>query len=297
MSDRIFQGWLHANQVRIESALTVLFSPHDDQEALAKSMAYTVLGGAKYIRALLVFATGEMTYASDTVLNKVACAIELIHAYSLVHDDLPSMDNDVLRRGKPACHVAFGESTAILTGDALQSRAFEVLSEPLDEISSTVQLSMIHILSQAIGQQGMVMGQALDLENIGKTLTLTQLKTIHHLKTGALIRASIALGLLSGKPLSDSKKTALDCFAEHVGLLFQITDDILDCEASSLKLGKTVGKDRQYNKPTYASILGLSQAKEVAYQLYRDAVASLEPLGSSATKLGQLAQYITNRLF
>jgi len=295
MSDRIFQGWLRANRLRIENALTVLFTHHDDQATLTKSMAYTVLGGAKYMRALLVFAAGEITDAPDTVLNKVACAIELIHAYSLVHDDLPSMDNDALRRGKPACHVAFGESIAILTGDTLQSRAFELLSEPFEEISSTIQLSMIHILAQAIGQQGMAMGQALDLENIGKALTLTQLRTIHHLKTGALIRASIALGLLSGKLLSDPQKTALDRFAEHIGLLFQITDDILDCEADSLALGKTAGKDHQYNKPTYASILGLSQAKEVAHQLYCDAIASLEPLGSSATKLGQLAHHIANR--
>lgn len=295
MSDRIFQGWLGANQLRIESALTVLFAHHDDQTTLTKSMAYTVLGGAKYMRALLVFAAGEITDAPDTVLNKVACAIELIHAYSLVHDDLPSMDNDALRRGKPACHVAFGESMAILTGDALQSRAFELLSEPLDDVNSTVQLSMIHILSTAIGQPGMVMGQALDLENVGKSLTLTQLRTMHHLKTGALIRASITLGLLSGKLLSDPKKTALDRFAEQIGLLFQITDDILDCEVGSLELGKTAGKDRQYNKPTYASILGLSQAKEVARQVYCDAVSSLEPLGSSATKLGQLAHHIANR--
>jgi farnesyl diphosphate synthase len=297
MSDHIFRVWLHVNQLLIENALRALFLHHDDQTALIKSMAYASLGGAKYMRALLVFATGEITHAPNTVLNKVACAVELVHAYSLVHDDLPSMDNDVLRRGKPACHVTFGESTAILTGDALQSRAFEVLSEPFDEISPTVQLSMIHILSQAIGGQGMVMGQALDLENTGKTLTLDQLKKMHYLKTGTLIRASIALGLLSGKPLSNSKKIALDRFAGYIGLLFQVKDDILDCEANSLQLGKTVGKDRQYNKPTYVSILGLSQAKEAALELYRDAVASLEPLGSSATKLCQLAYHITNRSF
>jgi farnesyl diphosphate synthase len=259
-------------------------------------MRYATLGGGKRVRPLLVFAAGELTNAAPEKLDIVACAVEMIHTYSLVHDDLPSMDNDALRRGRPTCHIEFDEATALLVGDSLQTMAFELLAS--QSISSPDrQLEMITLLAHASGSRGMAGGQAIDLASVGKTLNQPELELMHALKTGALIRAAVLLGALTGDALTAEERQNIDRFAKRAGLLFQVVDDILDCTASTATLGKTAGKDDAADKPTYVSLLGLDTARAYAEQLRRDALEPLACFGARASRLTQLADFICHRQF
>lgn len=291
-----FSAWISEHQARMEAVLSALLpaAKHAPQR-LHDAMRYAVLDGGKRVRPLLAFAAGELTHADPAQVERAAAAVECIHAYSLVHDDMPAMDNDVLRRGKPTVHVEFDEATALLTGDALQSLAFDILAaRPLSDTPAN-QLRMLHTLARASGSLGMAGGQAIDLESVGKPLTLPELEFMHILKTGALIRASVNLGALCGRPMEDAAHQRLDHYAKCVGLAFQVVDDILDTEATTATLGKTAGKDADNNKPTYVSLLGLQQAKDLAETLRQDAQQSLSCFGSEAERLRQLADYIVKR--
>ena len=259
-------------------------------------MRYATLGGGKRLRAALVYATGETFGARTEQLDVPACALELIHAYSLIHDDLPAMDNDDLRRGKPSCHRAFDEATALLAGDALQTRAFEVLATDMDPaIGAARQLQMIARLAEASGSLGMAGGQAIDLRSVGSTLGLGELEDMHARKTGALFRAAVALGALCVPHLSGSVLAALDRYASCIGLAFQITDDILDVEASTAALGKPQGSDQRRRKPTYSAVLGVDRARDLARAQHEAALASLAALGDNKALLTEIAAYIQDR--
>jgi farnesyl diphosphate synthase len=259
-------------------------------------MRYAVLGGGKRVRPLLAFAAGEATGAAPERLDAVACAVELIHAYSLVHDDLPCMDDDVLRRGKPTVHVEFDEATALLAGDALQSVAFEVLAAQRLADDPARQVAMLHTLGVAVGSRGMAGGQAIDLAAVGRTMALPELELMHIMKTGALIRASVALGAQCGAPRAGELER-LDRYARCVGLAFQVVDDVLDAEGSTATLGKTAGKDAARDKPTYVSLLGAPRARELAQSLRSEAHEALAGLGPRATRLADLADFIVARQF
>jgi farnesyl diphosphate synthase len=259
-------------------------------------MRYAVLDGGKRVRPLLAFAAGEFTGANIEQVQHAAAAVELIHAYSLVHDDMPAMDNDTLRRGKPTVHVEFDEATALLVGDALQSLAFDILATQPLAADANIQLKMVKLLAQAAGSRGMAGGQAIDLASVGKPLDLTELEFMHIHKTGALIRASVLLGAHCGA-LSDASAAALDHYAKCIGLAFQVVDDVLDAEASSATLGKTAGKDAANNKPTYVSLLGVARARELAQELRADAHATLAKLSAPAERLRQLADFVVERAF
>ena len=297
MSAPTLADWMAATQARIEAALSLLLPAADSIPArLHDAMRYTTLGGGKRIRPLLVCAAGELTGATADRLDRIACAVELIHAYSLVHDDLPCMDNDALRRGRPTCHVEFDEPTALLVGDSLQTFAFELLaSEPVTEPAR--QLEMVALLARASGSRGMAGGQAIDLAVVGQELDQPQLELMHALKTGALIRAAVLLGALAGQPLSVDERSNLDRFAKRAGLMFQVVDDILDCTASTATLGKTAGKDDAAEKPTYVRLLGLEAARGYAAELRADALAALGSFGGRATRLSELADFICHRQF
>jgi farnesyl diphosphate synthase len=257
-------------------------------------MRYSVLGGGKRVRPLLVYASGELVGAAEEALDAVAAAVELIHAYSLVHDDLPCMDNDVLRRGKPTVHVEYDEATALLVGDALQALAFQLIGENKLSDDPGVQLEMVRTLAVAAGSRGMAGGQQIDLESTGKALTLPELEFMHIRKTGALIRASVMLGALCGS-LADNERQKLDRYAKAMGLAFQVVDDILDYEASTATLGKTAGKDSKQGKPTYVSAMGVSRARSLAEELRGEAHAALAGIG--ARRLAELADFIVLRKF
>ena len=264
---------------------------------LHEAMRYAVLGGGKRIRPLLTFAAGELTDAAPERLEIVATAVELIHAYSLIHDDLPCMDNDVLRRGKPTCHVEFGEAMALLAGDGLQSLAFQLLAEYRLSDTPAAQLEMTHLLALAAGSRGMAGGQAVDLESVGQPLSLPELEAMHIRKTGALIRAAVLLGARCGKALDTGRSAYLDQFAKWAGLAFQVVDDVLDAQASTATLGKTAGKDAKDDKPTYVSIMGLNEAAAFAQQLHEKAVAALQAFGDDALRLAQIADQIVKRRY
>jgi farnesyl diphosphate synthase len=292
-----FAAWMQACQARMESVLANLLPPaHIAPQRLHEAMRYAVLGGGKRVRPLLVFAAGEVTGADVARAQHAAAAVELIHAYSLVHDDMPAMDDDALRRGKPTVHVEFDEATALLVGDALQSLAFDILaSQPLAD-EAVIQLKMVQLLAQASGSRGMAGGQAIDLASVGKPLDLAELEFMHIHKTGALIRAAVLLGAHCGQA-SDAAATALDRYAKCIGLAFQVVDDVLDAEASTATLGKTAGKDAANNKPTYVSLLGGTRARELAQELRADAHAALDSLGVPADRLRQLADFVVERTF
>ncbi len=293
-----FQDWAKSRQVCIETSLqTLLPAANIAPERLHEAMRYTVLGGGKRVRPLLAFAAGELSKANEERVTIVAAAVELIHVYSLVHDDLPCMDDDVLRRGKPTCHVEYDEATALLVGDSLQSLAFQLLAEYHLADTPQVQLEMIKRLAQAAGSRGMAGGQAIDLANIGKTLSLPELEFMHIHKTGALIRAAVMLGASCGNSLNKVQLESLDHFAKHIGLAFQVVDDVLDAEATTATLGKTAGKDAEHNKPTYVSILGTSKARELAEELRRDAYQALESFDAAAGRLRQVTDFIIQRKF
>lgn len=263
---------------------------------LHEAMRYAVFNGGKRVRPLLVYATGEVLGIAPGQLDGPACALELIHAYSLVHDDLPAMDDDDLRRGKPTCHKAFDEATAILVGDALQSLAFEVLAgDPAMAAPPAVRVALIKELALAAGSRGMCGGQAIDMAAVGVRLSLTELQTMHAYKTGALIRSAVRLAALSLPELSADQHARLDRYAEAVGLAFQIRDDILDVEADTATLGKPQGSDAERDKPTYTSLLGLDGAKQKARDLHTEAVEALAPFGTAGDPLRWIADYIVER--
>jgi farnesyl diphosphate synthase len=287
-----------AVQARMETALQrFLPAPEIVPGRLHRAMRYAVLGGGKRVRPLLAFAAGELAAADPARIEVVAAAIEMIHAYSLVHDDLPCMDDDVLRRGRPTCHVEFDEATALLVGDALQPLAFQSAAEHVIADSPGAQLEMLKILAVASGSRGMAGGQAIDLESVGKTLSLPELELMHIHKTGALIRAAVVLGARCGRGLEPKAFDRLEHYAKTVGLAFQVVDDVLDCDSSTATLGKTVGKDAAQAKPTYVSILGLARARALAEELRAEAHAALSSFGASALRLRELADFIVLRKF
>lgn len=284
---------------RIEKILKrQLSSAGVSSRPLRQAMVYGVLGGGKRLRPVLAYASAEAMGGTPEAADIPACALEMIHAYSLIHDDLPAMDDDALRRGKPTCHKVYGEAMAILAGDALQSLAFELLAgSPELAVSHRTRLRMIGILSRAAGRHGMVGGQALDLAAVGTAQEEATLSHIHGLKTGALIRASVLLGGLSTNLATNSRMAALERYARCVGLAFQVQDDILDVTGDTGTLGKERGRDNLLNKPTYVSLLGLEGAVDKARELSEEAVAALEPLGSRGAPLRQLAQYVIQRVY
>ena len=292
------QELLLTYQTRVERALDH-WLPHDTviPERLHEAMRYSTLDGGKRIRPALTYAAGSALGVPLAQLDGPACAIELIHVYSLIHDDLPAMDNDDLRRGKPTCHKAFDEATAILAGDALQSLAFHILShDPEMKDSAEQRLQMLEVLALSSGSRGMAGGQAIDLESVGKKLNLAELENMHIHKTGALIRASVKLGALSSADLDTTTLDKLDHFAMHMGLAFQIRDDILDIESDTETLGKTQGADIKRNKPTYPALLGLKEAKAMAQSHFENAMDNLDSLGENAEMLRWLARFIVNRM-
>lgn len=292
-----FPDWMRAVQAQVEAALSAALPPAEAIPArLHQAMRYVTLGGGKRVRPLLAFAAGELSGATAERLRTVACAVEMIHVYSLVHDDLPCMDDDTLRRGRPTCHVEYDEPTALLVGDSLQSLAFDLLARDAGD-DAAQQLELVRLLAHASGSCGMAGGQAIDLGSVGQALTQPELELMHALKTGALIRAAVLLGALSGAPLDAAQRDALDRFAKRVGLLFQVVDDILDCTASTATLGKTAGKDAASDKPTYVSLLGLERAREFAADLRAQALAALAVFGARGQRLIELTDFITHRKF
>ena len=293
-----FQSWMTAVQQRTERALERLLPAADlAPQRLHKAMRYATLGGGKRIRPLLCHAAGELAGANPARLDIAGCAVEMIHAYSLVHDDLPCMDDDVLRRGKPTCHVEYDEATALLVGDALQSQAFLLLADHVLADDPQRQLGMLRLLAQAAGSRGMAGGQMIDIEGTGQQLTRAELEFMHVHKTGALIRSAILLGAQCGTPLPDDELARLDHFAKRVGLLFQVVDDLLDAEASTATLGKTAGKDAAQGKATYVSAMGLGEARELANALRSEAREAIEAFGERGRRLHELAHFIVSRKF
>jgi len=292
-----FQSWVAAQQVRLVDVLGgVLPRAEAAPQRLHEAMRYAVLDGGKRVRPLLTFAAGELAGATAERLNIAAAAVELIHAYSLVHDDMPCMDDDVLRRGKPTCHVQYDEATALLVGDSLQTLAFQLLAEHRLNDDAQRQLEMIKLLAVATGSRGMAGGQAIDLASVGKSLTLPELEFMHIHKTGALIRAAILLGAHCGS-VSSAQLDKLDRFGKLIGLAFQVVDDVLDCEADTATLGKTAGKDADNAKPTYVSLLGIHDARDMAHRLHLEALDALAGFGDAAQRLRELADFIVLRKF
>jgi farnesyl diphosphate synthase len=291
-----FNQWMQHHSDRIESWLEASI-PHNKNVPgrLHEAMRYSALGGGKRMRPLLAYAAGEVNNAKPEDVDVVAGAVELIHAYSLVHDDMPCMDDDVLRRGRPTCHVEFGEATALLVGDSLQTLAFELLAKSPLSVSSAKQLSMVLLLAEASGAEGMAGGQDIDLASVNVKLDLTMLETMHLRKTGALIRAAILLGARCGSDEQDGNEVYLERFAYAAGLAFQVIDDVLDSEADTATLGKTAGKDEADGKPTYVSLLGLETARILAHSLHAQAREALVPLGHRAQRLAELADFIVAR--
>jgi farnesyl diphosphate synthase len=293
-----FQGWVAARQSGFEEVLRELLPQADvAPQRLHQAMRYAVLDGGKRVRPLLAFAAGELAGAGIARVNMAAAAVELIHAYSLVHDDMPCMDDDVLRRGKPTCHVEYDEATALLAGDALQSLAFQLLAEHRLSGDAARQLMMVKLLAVASGSRGMAGGQAFDLASVGKRLNLSELEFMHIHKTGALIRAAILLGAHCGDALDDAQLDKLDHYGKCIGLAFQVVDDVLDAEADTATLGKTAGKDADNDKPTYVTLLGAQAAKKMAAELHAEALQSLEGFGDAARRLKELADFIVMRKY
>jgi farnesyl diphosphate synthase len=286
-----------ACQVRLEQALDqFLPAATTHPSGLHEAMRYAVLDGGKRIRPTLVYAGGMATGAAQARLDIPACAVELIHAYSLVHDDLPAMDDDDLRRGKPSCHRAFGDAHAILAGDALQSLAFQILAQnKSQDTDAATRLQMIRTLAQASGSRGMAGGQAIDLAATGQQLNIAELEDMHIHKTGALIRASVVLGAMCGNDVDSVQLSRLDHYAKCIGLAFQIRDDILDVEGVTETLGKHTGMDQHREKSTYPAIIGLDAARERAWELHADAIDSLTGFGENADPLRWISAYIIER--
>jgi len=293
-TDADFAAWMGTIQARVEGALArSLPGPQHAPARLHEAMRYATLGGGKRVRPLLTFAAGKFAGADEGRLEIAASAVEMIHAYSLVHDDMPCMDDDVLRRGKPTVHVEYDQATALLVGDALQTLAFQLLAEIPPSGDPRAQLEMVRTLAVAAGSRGMAGGQAIDLEATGKSLSQTELEFMHVRKTGALISAAVKLGALCAGPCP----AALEQYAHRVGLAFQVVDDVLDAEASTATLGKTAGKDSKQGKPTYVSAMGTARAKQFAEELRSGAHAALDALGGRTQRLRQIADFIVLRKF
>ena len=293
-----FSAWMGSVQSRIEHALARLLpAPGIAPARLHAAMRYATLEGGKRVRPLLCFAAGELVGAAAERLEVAASAVEMIHAYSLVHDDVPCMDNDVLRRGKPTVHVEFDEATALLAGDALQSLAFQLLAEHRLADDPAAQLEMVKTLAAAAGSRGMAGGQQIDLESTGKLLALSELEYMHIRKTGALIRAAVMLGAACGAPLVADERARLDRYVNCIGLAFQVVDDVLDAEASTATLGKTAGKDSKQGKPTFVSAIGVADARRFTGELRDAAHVALAAFGARARRLAELADFIVLRKF
>lgn len=290
--------WMADHQSRIEFVLANALADRDQPHStrLLDAMRYAVLGGGKRLRPMLVYATGQALHAKDSALDAAAAAVEMIHVYSLVHDDMPIMDDDDLRRGRPTCHKAYDDATALLVGDALQTLAFETLCN--DKILTAQQQSrMIRRLSQASGAFGMAGGQAIDLESVGTQLDLNALQTMHKLKTGALIRASVILGALAAPECDDDVLQRLERYADCIGLAFQVQDDVLDVIADTETLGKIQGADMAMNKPTYPALLGLEKAQQKAVALIEKALQHLTGIPFNTEALAALAQFVVKRSY
>jgi len=282
---------------RADHALAqALPAEHQPPVELHRAMRYAVLGGGKRLRPLLVYAAGIALHANLDALDAAACAVEFIHAYSLVHDDLPAMDDDALRRGRPTCHIVFGEAMAILAGDALQALAFEILADATDIDNADTRLRMLQVLGRACGAEGMAGGQAFDLAAVGHRLSLDELERMHDYKTGALIRASVMLGALASGCRDAVTLDALDRFGRAVGLAFQVRDDILDVEGEAAVIGKTQGKDAAADKPTFVSIIGMDASRHRLDELVGEALAAVEPLGERGKTLAALARFAVERV-
>lgn len=289
--------WMPAHQQRISSAIQQRLPSTSDVSAarLNEAMHYATLNGGKRLRAMLVYATGEAFNADADALDSAASAVEMIHAYSLVHDDMPMMDDDDLRRGKPTCHKAYDEATALLVGDALQSLAFECLCD--NHLSATQQIVMVKCLAHASGAAGMAGGQAIDLASVGKELNQFELEAMHQLKTGALIKASVALGAHCSSTCTIDDFQHLENYATAIGLAFQVQDDVLDVIADTETLGKQQGADIARNKPTYPALMGLEAAQQKAQSLVADALAALDNIQNNCFALRALAMFVVQRTF
>jgi farnesyl diphosphate synthase len=287
-------AWSGERLARVEEALS-RWVPASAPAGLGEAMRYAVLDGGKRLRPLLVLAACEAVQGHDEAAMRAACAVELIHAYSLVHDDMPCMDNDVLRRGKPTVHVKFGEAQALLAGDALQALAFELLAPDGDAVPEGVQARLCRLLARAAGYDGMAGGQAIDLASIGVQLGEQQLRQMHRLKTGALLQGSVMMGAACGRP-APAAHDALADYGWAIGLAFQVVDDILDVTADSATLGKTAGKDAANDKPTYVSVLGLERSRQHARELLGQALRALDASGLRETSaLRALAHMVVDR--
>jgi farnesyl diphosphate synthase len=291
--DVAFAVWAGERAQRVEHLLARTLARCDGPTStLVEAMRYAMLGGGKRVRPLLAYATGECVGADPSTVDAPAAAVELIHGYSLIHDDLPCMDDDALRRGKPSCHIAFGDAMALLAGDALQALAFGALAEGgLRDAGAACA-----VLADAAGATGMAGGQAIDLANVGRSMSLSELETMHAMKTGALIRAAVLLGAHCAlEPVPADVRSALDAYARAAGLAFQIVDDVLDVEGSAASLGKTVGKDAMHGKPTFVALLGLDAAKARAAAARDEALRALTPLGARARRLAEIVDWIVLR--
>lgn len=295
MGNESFANFLQRCQRRINQKLDALLPEMEGPSGkLHRALRYSVLNGGKRIRPLLSYAAAEALGGINQDTDLVASSVEFTHAYSLIHDDLPAMDDDDLRRGKPTCHIAFDEATAILAGDALQALAFQQLTE-LQQTPPETSLRLIACLAKAAGAQGMVSGQAIDIDSVNQMLTLKQLEHMHHQKTGAMIHASITMGALSTGHVTETQLSALQAYGEAIGLAFQVQDDILDVVGDTAVLGKQQGADEALNKPTYTTLLGLDGAREKTTQLHQAAINALSIFDHSANQLRAVANYIVNR--
>ncbi len=298
MATSDFAAWSRDVQSRMETTLARLLPDAGiAPEKLHAAMRYATLGGGKRIRPMLAFAAGEAVGADLTRVEYAACAVELVHVYSLTHDDLPCMDDDDLRRGKPTCHVQFDKATALLVGDALQSLAFEVLADPKACGDAATQVAMLAQLAKASGSRGMAGGQATDLAATGKMLELTELEFMHIHKTGALIQAAVLLGGMAGGALSVSGRTSLERYAHCVGLAFQVMDDVLDAETDTATLGKTAGKDAAQGKATYLTLMSAKEARAYANELIDNALTAITPFGTAGASLAAIARFIVERRY
>ena len=290
-----FSAWMAAQGARVEQALSD-WVPASTPAGLGEAMRYAVLDGGKRLRPLLVLAAAEAVQGHAEAALRAACAAELIHAYSLVHDDMPCMDDDVLRRGKPTVHVQFGEATALLAGDALQALAFELLTPEGDAVPPAMQADLCRLLACAAGAHGMAGGQAIDLASVGKPLAEPELRAMHRLKTGALLQGSVRMGAACASDVPTAARKALDNYGAAIGLAFQVVDDILDVTADSAALGKTAGKDAAADKPTYVSLLGLAASQALADELRAQAHGALDASGlRDVSRLRALADLVVNR--
>lgn len=295
MQSSKFDIWQQQAQAQTEITLSRLLPSENLIDAdLITAMRYCTLDGGKRLRPMLVLAAAELGNPDTDAVEYALAAVECIHIYSLVHDDMPEMDNDSLRHGKPTCHIRYNQATALLVGDALQTMAFTFLSNPT-ALKPSRQLHMIQTLAKAAGCLGMAGGQAIDLEHVGKNIDQANLEHMHQLKTGALIRASVALGGLCCEDIEDTALTALDQYATKLGLAFQVIDDVLDYEQETNILGKTAGKDAQANKPTYVSLMGLSPARQYAKNLIGQSIAALDRFDQRAAHLRALAHFVIDR--